>query len=64
MIGELEGFHPITSLPGDCMHDFLEGCCPLVLMALLKEASACKLITYGKRDALNSIISQEFSLSF
>ena len=45
---QLEGFHPTTSLPGDCMHDFLEGSCPLILMALLKEASAARLITHGK----------------
>jgi hypothetical protein len=47
---DLEGFHPTTSLPGDCMHDFLEGCCPIVVMALLKEASAAKLITYGETN--------------
>jgi hypothetical protein len=45
VIERLEGFHPTTYLPADCMHDFLEGCCPLVLLVLLKEASASRLLT-------------------
>lgn len=49
VLEQLEGFHPTASLPGDCMHDFLEGCCPLVLLVLLKEASASRLLTYGER---------------
>jgi hypothetical protein len=48
VLADLDGFHPTTSLPGDIMHDFLEGSCPLVIMALLKEASASRLITYSK----------------
>lgn len=44
----LIGFHPITSLPADVMHDFIEGICPAIIMALLKQASAMRLITYGK----------------
>ena len=47
VLKDLEGFHPTRSLPGDCMHDFTEGCCPMIVMALLKEASARRLITYG-----------------
>ncbi|CAF4414605.1 unnamed protein product [Rotaria socialis] len=43
---DLIGFHPIVSLPGDCMHDFLEGICPIVVMSLLKQASSRRLITY------------------
>jgi hypothetical protein len=51
----LEGFHPTTSLPADCMHDFLEGCCPVIMMALLKEASAARLITYGEKLSFRCI---------
>ncbi len=48
-IYNLIGFHPTTSLPGDIMHDFLEGVCPIVLMALLKQGSSMRLITYSKK---------------
>ncbi|CAF1657680.1 unnamed protein product [Rotaria magnacalcarata] len=44
----LIGFHPIMSLPGDLMHDYIEGICPLVMMALLKQASSMRLVTYGE----------------
>lgn len=50
----LIGFHPTTALPADCMHDFFEGSCPHVIMLLLKEASAARLITYGKQLKLFS----------
>ena len=49
---DLIGFHPIVSLPGDCMHDFLEGICPMVVMSLLKQASSRRLITYGEKQFL------------
>lgn len=52
-IDGLIGFHPITSLPADVMHDFLEGVCPMVLMAILKQASATRLMTYGKHFSLS-----------
>jgi hypothetical protein len=45
---DLDGFHSIMSLPADLMHDYLEGVCPRVVMSLLKEASAMRLITYCK----------------
>jgi hypothetical protein len=48
ILEKLEGFHATNSLPFDCMHDFFEGGCPLIIMALLKEASALRLITYGE----------------
>lgn len=60
----LQGFHPIFSLPGDCMHDFLEGSCPLVVMALLKEASASRLITYGERATAFCAMSRELCVHF
>ncbi|CAF4703100.1 unnamed protein product [Rotaria magnacalcarata] len=44
---ELIGFHPILSLPGDLMHDFIEGVCPIIIMSLLKQASSMRLITYA-----------------
>lgn len=46
---QLIGFHPITSLPNDLMHDFLEGVCPIVMMSLLKQASLKRLITHGEK---------------
>ncbi|CAF3299696.1 unnamed protein product [Rotaria sp. Silwood2] len=48
-LNDLIGFHPIVSLPGDIMHDFIEGACPLVVMSLLKQASSMRLITYGEK---------------
>lgn len=45
----LINFHPTTSLPGDLMHDYIEGVCPIVLLALLKQASAMRLMTYGEK---------------
>lgn len=45
----LINFHPTTSLPGDLMHDYIEGVCPVVIMALLKQASAMRLMTYGEK---------------
>ncbi|CAF4316579.1 unnamed protein product, partial [Adineta steineri] len=45
-VHNLDGFHPIMSLPADLMHDYLEGVCPRVMMGLLKEASSMRLLTY------------------
>ena len=47
LLHDLIGFHPTISLPGDVMHDFIEGVCPMVVMCLLKQASSMRLITYG-----------------
>lgn len=52
VLKNLHGFRPTTSLPADCMHDFFEGACPHVIMLLLKEASAARLITYGKTEVM------------
>ncbi|CAF2057357.1 unnamed protein product [Rotaria magnacalcarata] len=43
----LQNFDPTSSFPGDLMHDFYEGVCPLIIMAMLKEASSSRLITYN-----------------
>jgi hypothetical protein len=53
----LIGFHPTTSLPGDLMHDFIEGVCPMVVMSLLKQASSMRLITYGEKKISFEIIA-------
>lgn len=45
---ELIGFHATTSLPRDLMHDFIEGICPMILISLLKQASALRILTYSK----------------
>ncbi|CAF1395926.1 unnamed protein product [Rotaria sordida] len=44
---ELINFDPTQCFPGDIMHDFFEGVCPLIVIAMLKEASNLKLITYA-----------------
>ncbi|CAF1422661.1 unnamed protein product [Adineta steineri] len=49
----LISFHSTTSLPADCMHDFLEGLCPVVIMLLLKEASSMRLIIHGENQFFN-----------
>lgn len=48
-MADLAGFHPVSSLPTDAMHDFIEGVCPLVIMGLLKKASTSRLLTYGEK---------------
>ncbi|CAF1262315.1 unnamed protein product [Adineta ricciae] len=45
---DLIGFHATTSLPRDAMHDFIEGVVPMVIMALLKQASSSRLMTYTR----------------
>ncbi len=49
LLHDLIGFHPTMSLPGDAMHDFIEGSCPMVIMCLLKQASSMRLITYSEK---------------
>lgn len=63
IIERLERFHPTTSLPPDCVHDFLEGCSPLVLMALLKDASSSRLMTYGEKIDCYSLLCDDFFFS-
>ncbi|CAM4786483.1 unnamed protein product [Rotaria magnacalcarata] len=46
-LNDLRNFNSSSSLPGDVMHDFFEGVCPLIIMAMLKEASSSRLITYA-----------------
>ncbi|CAF3774852.1 unnamed protein product [Rotaria sordida] len=45
---ELIGFHATTSLPRDLMHDFIEGICPVIIISLLKQASALQILTYSE----------------
>ncbi|CAF0824523.1 unnamed protein product [Didymodactylos carnosus] len=45
-LSTLIGFHPVTSLPNDIMHDYAEGVCPLIIVALLKKASTKRLFSY------------------
>jgi hypothetical protein len=52
LLKDLVGFHATTSLPADAMHDFLEGTCPMVLLSLLKQASALRLLTYSENILL------------
>ncbi|CAF0931460.1 unnamed protein product [Adineta steineri] len=49
----LIGFHAVTSLPNDPMHDYNEGVCDQLLMAMLKEASTKRLLTYGDNEKNN-----------
>ncbi|CAF4612021.1 unnamed protein product [Rotaria magnacalcarata] len=52
---ELIGFHPILSLPGDLMHDFIEDVWPIIIMSRLKQASSMRLITYGRKQFLFTV---------
>ncbi|CAF4297270.1 unnamed protein product, partial [Adineta steineri] len=49
----LIGFHAVASLPNDPMHDYNEGVCGQLIMAMLKEASTKRLLTYGDNDKSN-----------
>lgn len=42
---ELIGFHATTSLPRVLMHDFIEGISPVIIISLLKQASALRILT-------------------
>ncbi|CAF1322994.1 unnamed protein product [Adineta steineri] len=54
----LIGFHAVTSLPNDPMHDFNEGVRGQLLTVMLKEASAKRLLTYG--DIENRLLAFEY----
>ena len=56
---ELIGFHATTSLPRDLMHDSIEGICPVVIISLLKQASALRILSYSENAFvhLNPILS-------
>ncbi|CAF2102228.1 unnamed protein product [Rotaria magnacalcarata] len=45
---KLIGFHATTSLPSDLMHDFNEGLCGQILLAMIKEASNKRILSYGE----------------
>ncbi|CAF4338107.1 unnamed protein product [Adineta steineri] len=47
-LSKLIAFHAIKSLPNDLMHDYAEGVCPLIVLAMLKEVSAKRLMTYNQ----------------
>ncbi|CAF1630605.1 unnamed protein product, partial [Didymodactylos carnosus] len=34
---DLDGFHATKSLPPDVMHDYFEGACTIIILAMLKE---------------------------
>ncbi|CAF1370806.1 unnamed protein product [Rotaria sordida] len=50
-LANLIGFHAVISLPNDLMHDFNEGVCGQLLMAMLKEASTKRILTYGEIES-------------
>ncbi|CAF4457659.1 unnamed protein product [Rotaria sp. Silwood2] len=47
-LSKLTNFHATTSLPNDLMHDFNEGLCSRVLLAMIKEASTKRILAYGE----------------
>ncbi|CAF0880050.1 unnamed protein product, partial [Didymodactylos carnosus] len=55
ILSKLIGYHPIVSLPNDIMHDYSEGVCPIIIMAVFKEASERRLLTYGQIEERLSI---------
>jgi hypothetical protein len=60
---ELIGFHAITSLPRDLMHDFIEGICPVIIISLLRQASALRILTYSKNAfVIFNLIRTDFLL--
>ncbi len=48
---KLIGFDSTMCLPADCMHDYFEGICPVVIMGLLKQASSMRILTYGEKSS-------------
>ncbi|CAM4933777.1 unnamed protein product [Rotaria socialis] len=60
-LANLIGFHAVRSLPNDPMHDFHEGVCGQLLMAMLKEASAKRLLTYGEIES--RLMSFEYGIN-
>ncbi|CAF1349052.1 unnamed protein product [Rotaria sordida] len=63
-LNDLHNFDPTNSFPGDAMHDFFEGVCPLIIMAMLKEASGLRLITFnGIQTRTENFVYGEFDTS-
>ncbi|CAF2034024.1 unnamed protein product [Rotaria magnacalcarata] len=63
-LDHLLNFDPTNSFPGDVMHDFLEGTCPMLVMAMLKEAARIRLITFhGIETRTAQFIYGEFDKS-
>ncbi|CAF1328031.1 unnamed protein product [Rotaria sordida] len=63
-LNDLHNFDPTNSFPGDAMHDFFEGVCPLIIMAMLKEASGLRLITFnGIQNRTENFVYGEFDTS-
>ncbi|CAF4239238.1 unnamed protein product, partial [Rotaria sordida] len=58
---KLIGFHATTSLPNDLMHDFNEGLCSQILLAMIKEASTKRILSYG--DIEDRLMSFEYGLN-
>ncbi|CAF4094505.1 unnamed protein product [Rotaria magnacalcarata] len=58
---KLIGFHATTSLPSDLMHDFNEGVCSQILLAMIKEASAKRILSYGEIE--ERLMSFEYGLN-
>ncbi|CAF1398356.1 unnamed protein product, partial [Rotaria sordida] len=58
---KLIGFHATTSLPNDLMHDFNEGLCSQILLAMIKEASTKRILSYG--DVEDRLMSFEYGLN-
>ncbi|CAF3390963.1 unnamed protein product [Rotaria sp. Silwood2] len=57
----LIGFHATTSLPNDLMHDFNEGLCSQILLAMIKEASTKRILSYGEVE--DRLMSFEYGLN-
>ncbi|CAF1568274.1 unnamed protein product [Rotaria sordida] len=60
-LADLIGFHAVISLPNDLMHDFNEGVCRQLLMAMLKEASTKRILTYSEIES--RLLSFEYSIN-
>ncbi|CAF4228074.1 unnamed protein product [Rotaria sp. Silwood2] len=60
-LASLIGFHAVISLPNDLMHDFNEGVCGQLLMAMLKEASTKRILTYSEIES--RLLSFEYGIN-
>ncbi|CAF1035257.1 unnamed protein product [Rotaria sordida] len=60
-LANLIGFHAVIFLPNDLMHDFNEGVCGQLLMAMLKEASTKRILAYSEIES--RLLSFEYGIN-
>ncbi|CAM4846644.1 unnamed protein product, partial [Rotaria magnacalcarata] len=58
---KLIGFHATTSLPNYLMHNFNEGVCGQILLAMIKETSTKRILSFGEIE--ERLMSFEYGLN-